>query len=75
MANVITYQLAYLSHRSVSLCEACVESDDHDCGSLGPVKHGLHNGQCRGAQHGGSCRPVLSDDEWLAEQERLAETT
>jgi hypothetical protein len=52
MAQVITYQLAYLSNRSVSLCADCVARDDHDCGSLGSVQHGLHDGECEGASHG-----------------------
>lgn len=51
MDQVITYQLAYLSRIHVSLCAACVERDDHDCGSLGPVSHGRHRGGCDGARH------------------------
>jgi hypothetical protein len=49
-ARVVTYRLAYLD-REVSLCASCVEHDDHDCGSIGPVRHGLHRGDCAGAMH------------------------
>ena len=50
--SVVTYQLAYLSHRHVSLCAACVSRDDHEQGVLGPVSHGAHRGACDGANHG-----------------------
>lgn len=49
--QVVTYQLSYLSYRTVSLCAECVERDDHACGSLGPVQHGLHAGFCDGLRH------------------------
>jgi len=52
MATVVTYQLAYLSHRHVSLCAACVSRDDHEQGVLGPVSHGAHRGACEGRRHG-----------------------
>lgn len=48
--RVITYRLAYLD-REVSLCDACLEHDDHECGSIGPVQHGQHDGECDGANH------------------------
>jgi hypothetical protein len=51
MAQVITYRLAYLN-RSVNLCSACVDRGNHGCGSLGPVQHGMHSGDCDGARHG-----------------------
>lgn len=46
--QVVTYQLAYITSREVSLCAECVERDDHDCGVLGPVQHGQHRGYCDG---------------------------
>lgn len=57
--RVVTYQLAYLSDRQVSLCDACVEADDHDCGTLGPVSHGRHEGDCDGRHHDHGCRGPL----------------
>jgi hypothetical protein len=51
MTKVITFRLAYLD-RQVTLCPTCVERDDHDRGSLGPVIHGLHDGHCQGMRHG-----------------------
>jgi hypothetical protein len=50
-ATVVTYQLAYLTAQSVSLCDACVAAGDHDCGALGPVQCGQHTGACDGARH------------------------
>lgn len=50
--HVVTYQLAYLTWASVDLCRACVERDDHECGVIGSVEHGLHLGYCDGAHHG-----------------------
>lgn len=50
-ATIVTYRLAYLD-RDVDLCDACVERDDHDCGSLGSVQHGARPGECEGAAHG-----------------------
>ena len=43
--RVITYQLAYLSNRQISLCEAHNNDADAGC-SIGPVQHGLHDGYC-----------------------------
>lgn len=51
LVSVVTYQLAYLSHRQVSLCCVCVERGDHDLGVLGPVQHGAHEGRCTGKHH------------------------
>ncbi len=56
MSNVITYQLAHET-TTVDLCDACADRDDHDCGSLGPVEHGLHRGSCQGKHH--SARPTV----------------
>jgi hypothetical protein len=59
LGRVITYRLAYLDHE-VSLCAACVDADDHGCGTLGPVRYGLHGGSCMGDAH--TSRPrVLRD--------------
>lgn len=46
--KVITYQLAYALHRTVDLCIACSDATTlgDECGSLGPVSHGLHQGSC-----------------------------
>lgn len=57
--RVVTYRLAYLSDRRVDLCDACVEADDHDCGTLGPVSHGRHEGDCDGRHHDHGCRGPL----------------
>lgn len=51
MDNVVTYQLAYLTHVHVDLCDECVGRDDHERGTLGPVSHGLHEGLCEGKNH------------------------
>lgn len=48
---VITYQLAYRLHIEVTLCAECVKRDDHDLGSLGPVSHGAHRGECESPRH------------------------
>lgn len=50
MTKVVTYQLAYLSDRTVDLCPDCaVDPRVIDrVGVLGPCSHGLHRGQCEG---------------------------
>jgi hypothetical protein len=58
---VVTYQLAYLSGVQVTLCDACVERDDHECGKLGPVMRGARRGECDGAQHGRGSSSALID--------------
>jgi hypothetical protein len=55
MIDVVTYQLAYLSHVQVDLCDECAERGDHGLGSLGPVQHGAHRGECEGKRHGAYC--------------------
>lgn len=54
--KVITYQLAYLTQKQVSLCNACVERGDHELGTIGPVQHGLHVGACQSPTHTGPGR-------------------
>lgn len=49
--RVVTYQLAYLTHKQVSLCPRCCERGDHGLGALGPVQHGLHEGECDSRTH------------------------
>jgi hypothetical protein len=49
---VVTYQLAYLNHLTVTLCDKCRGAGDHGLGVLGPVSHGKHWGFCSGAHHG-----------------------
>lgn len=56
--RVVTYRLAYLD-RTVDLCAACVDADDHDAGALGPVEHGAHDGDCDGRYHDHGCRGPL----------------
>lgn len=51
MARVVTYKLAYLN-LSFELCDDCVSRGDHGRGSLGPVLHGKHSGDCQGRKHG-----------------------
>jgi hypothetical protein len=46
MKRVVTYQLAYLPGQDVDLCPECAARDDHSLGTLGPVSHGLHEGDC-----------------------------
>ena len=61
MVQIVTYRLAYLD-RKVDLCDVCVDRDDHDRGSLGPVEHGQRSGLCQGKNHGGrgdTSRPSL----------------
>jgi hypothetical protein len=48
---VVTYQLAYDTGRTATLCRRCVDADDHDRGALGPVDHGEHEGLCQGSAH------------------------
>jgi hypothetical protein len=63
--NVITYQLAYLTHVQVNLCEACVASDDHGLGVVGSVQHGSHAGECDGCARkaaGRLARQLYRDD-------------
>lgn len=50
-ALVVSYQLAYNSADEATLCDACVERGDHECGPLGPVLVGKRVGQCDGANH------------------------
>lgn len=49
--TVVTYQLAYLTHVSVSLCAACAEAPSKLIGVLGPVLHGAHEGRCDQCEH------------------------
>lgn len=49
--KVVTYQLAYVTDMRADLCDACVKHNDHDCGVLGAIQHGLHRGTCDGARH------------------------
>lgn len=59
--EVITYQLAYLSDLSVSLC------DQHaSCGyfgAIGPVQHGRHDGQCDACEREWIRRSLLLVDD------------
>lgn len=59
---LVTYALAYIPGE-VELCDACVAQDDHECGALGQVQIGAHNGyadQCDGANHGNLKRTRLA---------------
>jgi hypothetical protein len=58
---VTTYRLAYLPDEH-DLCAACVERGDHDCGSLGPVSVGEHDGECDGAAHRGPATRLTAAD-------------
>jgi hypothetical protein len=49
--TVITYQRAYVPGQ-ITLCDGCVEADDHGAGALGSVSHGAHRGECEGENHG-----------------------
>lgn len=48
--RVVTYRLAYLD-REYSLCQPCIDRDDHGRGTLGLVQHGDHLGYCQGRMH------------------------
>jgi hypothetical protein len=50
MTTVMTYRLAYLD-QEVDLCDECTARGDHECGTLGPVQHGAHDGECGSARH------------------------
>lgn len=53
--DVITYQLAYLTHQpAVQLCAPCHARDDHGLGTLGSVQHGQHVGYCDSPTHQGA---------------------
>ena len=49
--NVVTYDGGYAGCPGGTLCDRCVKVGDHDCGPLGRVSHGLHYGECQGANH------------------------
>lgn len=59
--RVVTYRLAYIDFR-VDLCDACMTAGDHGCGTLGPVEHGAHDGDCDGQHHDRGCRGPLSGE-------------
>lgn len=50
LRHVITYRLAYLDVE-YTLCDVCVERDDHGYGTLGPVTRGWRWGSCAGLRH------------------------
>jgi hypothetical protein len=50
MTTVITYQLAYVRHVEVDLCDRCAADPKHGRGPLGPVQYGAHYGECTGAR-------------------------
>jgi hypothetical protein len=54
MMRIVTYQLAYLSHVTVDLCDRHAATDRFRDAPLGPVSHGLHEGVCQAcADEGG----------------------
>ena len=55
--TVVTYQLAYQASGLVDVCADCADRGDHELGSLGPVSHGAHRGECQSATHPRSGRP------------------
>lgn len=47
MSAVVTYQLAYLPQVTVALCDRHAATDRYRDAPLGPVSHGLHEGECQ----------------------------
>ena len=49
MSAVVTYQLSYLPQVTVDLCDRHAATDRRQAlrdAPLGPVSHGLHEGEC-----------------------------
>jgi hypothetical protein len=54
MMRIVTYQLAYRSHVTVDLCDRHGATDRFRGAPLGPVSHGLHEGECEACADEGS---------------------
>jgi hypothetical protein len=68
--RVVTYRQAY-GACAIELCAACIERDDHDCGALGEVQHGEHDGSCDGRRHRQPMRTDVERDAAECRRERL----
>lgn len=47
MKKVVTYQLAYLSNKQVTLCDKCAKIY---ATPLGPTRHGKRKGRCENCE-------------------------
>ena len=57
---VVTYHFAYSPHVTVDLCDRHAATDRFRDAPLGPVSHGLHEGECQACADEGSDAEVQS---------------